>query len=63
MDVFSLTNVVYTQCRLNIESTLIQRHYFQSALTQCQFVAARPAEVVNTFDTYIVSDFGFTVHK
>ena len=45
MNVTSLTNVVYTQCRTNIESTLIQRYYLESALTQCQFIAARTAEV------------------
>ena len=44
-DVTSLTNVVYTQRRTNIESMLIQSHYLESALTQCQFMAARPAEV------------------
>ena len=61
---YQLDLCCFTQRRTNIESTLFQRHYLESALTQCQFIAACPAKVkINTSDTYIVSDFEFTVHK
>lgn len=59
MDIISTTNVVFVERRISIESTLIQRHYFESALTQCHFIATCPAEVKINID--IVSNFEYNL--